>query len=90
VKEIEAGQLAPREPRTLQQVADEYLAYKTDHGKRPPRLRDAAKAAVPIPKARRLRLLGSGTTSGVTVRMIGSLSIPVIEVKNPPPPAVTS
>jgi len=35
----------------------------------------------------------SGTpwvTGGVTVRMIGSLSIPVIEVKNPAPPATTS
>ena len=27
---------------------------------------------------------------GVTVSVIGSLSIPVTEVKNPPPPAVTS
>jgi len=35
-------------------------------------------------------VVGSGTALGVTVRMIGSLSIPVIEVKNPPPPAVTS
>jgi hypothetical protein len=33
-KEIEAGQLAPSELRTLGQVAEEYLGYKTDNGKR--------------------------------------------------------
>jgi hypothetical protein len=40
------------------------------------------------------QLEGSGTLGevafGVTVSVIGSLSIPVTEVKNPPPPAVTS
>jgi len=33
-KEVEAGQLAPREPRTLGQVAEEYLCFKADNGKR--------------------------------------------------------
>jgi integrase len=34
LKAIEAGQLTPREPRTLGQVAEEYLQYKTVNKKR--------------------------------------------------------
>jgi len=46
-------------------------------GLRPPRA--AAEAPNPIPRARRLRLVGSGIALGVTVRMTGWLSIPVIK-----------